>query len=198
MHAINYLTALKDTFVGLVTTLLDEEESHRIDSDSFRAGFLQAASTKRQWAVYVMKDAGKLNALPFLRQHEGLMPLMEAMAVNESFLDRLLELAVAIVNGDLKNELAEGTSARKSLDDILGQHDGHSSDAEKSVKLKEEESAGHGQDVQESAAGTSAEPATDVQDVQKSAVDNVSLFLSLAQTISRRFHEHEAVLSQIH
>lgn len=150
-----------------------------------------------------MKDAGTLNALPFLRQHEGLMPLMEAMAVNESFLDRLLELAVAIVNGDLKNELAEGTSARKSLDDILGQHDGHSSDAEKSVKLKEEESAGHGQDVQESAAETSAEPNkeepdADVQDVQESAVDNVSLFLSLAQTISRRFHEHEAVLSQIH
>ena len=47
MHAINYLTALEDTFVGLVTTLLDEEESHRIDNDSFRAGFLQAASTKR-------------------------------------------------------------------------------------------------------------------------------------------------------
>ena len=46
-HAINYLTALEDTFVGLVTTLLDEEESHRIDNDSFRAGFLQAASTKR-------------------------------------------------------------------------------------------------------------------------------------------------------
>jgi len=168
-HPADYLTALEDAFAGLLTALLDEEEYSKIDSDVYKAGFLQDASTKHQYAKWVLKDAGRLKfvTLPFFHQDERLMPLMEAMGVTESFLRRLLELAVDIVNNeDLKNELAEGTAGRTTLQGILATNDAT--------------------DVPASAP-----------DAEESTLDTLSLFLYLAKRIVRRFQEHKATLSQI-
>jgi hypothetical protein len=180
-HTVEYWTALRDSFVRLLQTLLNEEERDSIKCDDFKQSFLADASFKRRNALYLAKDAGHLKALPFLRVDERLVPLAESLAANESLLAYLLEIAAEIVRGDIVNHFTEGSEARHKLVQLL-----------RGFGVQEEDT-----DDDAQAGAMEEAPAMEEPGQLSVAEDITSLFLVMARAISESLHVHEAALIDI-
>jgi hypothetical protein len=175
-YAVEYWTALRDSFGHLLQTLLNEEERDSIKSDDFKTNFLNYPSFKRRTVLYFTKNAGCMKALPFLRVDERLLPLVEAMAMNESLLAYLLEIAAEIVRGDVVNNFTKGSEARHKLVQFL-----------RGLGVQEEED-----DDDDANARATEEPGQ-----VSGAEDLTSLFLFMASAISDKLHVSEAVLIEM-
>jgi hypothetical protein len=116
-----YLTALNDAFNLILLAFSDEKEYLNINSDEFKKELVFEASEKRRHAVFLLKDAAKLKALPFYRVSEKIGPLLEKMAVTESNIGRLQDAVAHAIehNFDLG-------PARQGIKDIMDgiDHDG--------------------------------------------------------------------------
>jgi hypothetical protein len=181
-HAFEYWTALRDSFVRLLKTLLNEEERDSITSDDFKMNFLNDASFKRRNVLNLAKDAGRLKALPFLRLDKRLVPLVNSMATNESLLLYLLEIAAEIVREDLVNNFTKGSEPRHKVVQLL-----------RGFNVKEEDD----DDVDSNLRATEEERAMEEPGQVSGAEDLISVFLFMASAISDHLHLNEAGLIEI-
>lgn len=176
-HARACYYALKDALSGLLRTMLsDDADRQKIVTDDYRTEFLQSVSNTRRMAMFLVKDASRLKALPFHRVNEDLKPLIEDMTVDESLLGYLLDYAVDCIRAE--PELDSG--ARVEVEQIL-------SSLEEQILSSLEESPDIG-DIQdeEQAAGDRSEESV-----------SLSHFLLLARTLRDRLKVQEVALNQL-
>jgi hypothetical protein len=171
------LSSLKDAFVDLLQTLLNEQDRQKIVSEDYKTAFLQDATSKIKTTTFYLKDAGTLKALPFMKVDARLKPLLEDMVVSKSLIGLLLTVAGNIIQADMTVDIAQGTAAHQVLQQILSKY--NDDVIEKEAPMGEQES------------GVS----TDAVDVDANSV--VSLCVSLARTIDTRFQHLETALNKI-
>jgi hypothetical protein len=175
-HAVACWTSMKEDFLDLLRTLLEEDDCSRIVGEDYTTVFLQDAMAKRALAMFFVKDAARFKILPFCRVDERLEPLVEDLFISESLIRGLLLVAGDIVAEDKVAALREGREG-SVLKKILSSY----SDA---VTTSSENEKG---------------PWFRMESVGEESVENrkMSLFLSMADTISRKLRRENTALGNI-
>jgi hypothetical protein len=176
-HAVACWTSMKEDFVDLLRTLLEEDDCSKIVGEDYKKFFLQDAMAKRALAMFLVKDAAKFKILPFGRVDERLEPLVEDLFMSESLLRGLLLVAGDIVAEDKVAALREGREG-SALKRILSSYSGTVTASSEEGPWKEE---------------------PETESVGEDTVDNrkISLFLSIAGTIDRKLRRENTALGDI-
>ena len=139
IHARQYLDSLKRAIGALVWIVADKHQS--LDKDDFHKQYLEKAQLKGREAFFLHDDAARLHRFPIFRVDEGLLPVIEELAITESLIVQLVEFFEnALSEGTIdEEELARAASALLSPPDDV--EDGRESSP---VKIDDED---HGADL---------------------------------------------------
>jgi hypothetical protein len=108
-----YLTELRKAFVLLLYTFANEDESCKLvdDDNNFNESLLSVAVEKRQFALFMLKDASQLHFLPIYKVNPRLQALLDQVLAMESLIGycqvRLSSLASSSGSTDM-SELRKG------------------------------------------------------------------------------------------
>jgi len=113
-----YLDELNSSFVLLLKTFADEQQSSKITSEEFQKSLLSLAHKKRSFAVFLLNDADMLQCLPFMKVNPDLRPLLDSLAVIEASIYHLLNGFATVISEDRAvNDVR--TSVQAFVQDVL-------------------------------------------------------------------------------
>jgi len=175
-----YLTGLKKELSSVLQTMLSEDYE-KLKAKGFRSELSEYVIQSRKDTLRLLKDANQLkavdNVIPYFKINEGISPLLGEMAITESLMADLLEMAVDFLAEE--PELLSGESARAELGSMLEgntEPDIEGNDAQEDDDAKQEAVV-----VEDGGARCGRE----------------SICLGLASTINARLKEHEDKLNSL-